>query len=124
MTDEVGLQEIWNEMKTIHGSLKRGLQDVREELTRTNERIDVNGRRIEQVSDEMKIAVGAVHKRTVESEFRLATAVTELTDTVKVMQETITGWRGDHRKEVGDIRTELDGIKTRLDRIESRLPEK
>lgn len=140
---EVGMKELWNEMKAVHASLKRELRDTREEL---GKRLDVNSRRVEEVRDELKVDVNAVHKRAIESELRLATAVLELTDTVKSLKDTVTAWRAEHRAErdhlreelhrevgglrtelgdvrteLGDVRTELDGIRTRLDRIDERL---
>lgn len=62
----------------------------------------------------MRVDLTAVHKRTIETEVRVSTAVNELTDTVMLLRETIVGWRAEHRADRELLRNRLDSIESRL----------
>jgi chromosome segregation ATPase len=129
MTDErqtgeevVVLREIWNELKSVHSSLKGELSRTREELSRrvdgTNSRIDelshrVDGMntRIDEVRDELKLDGAALRHSLVEGEIRVATAVTDLTGTINGLREAVTGWRADQR-------VDRDQFRRRIERLE------
>lgn len=129
MTDErqtgeevVVLREIWNELKSVHSSLKGELLRTREELsTRVDglslrvdglsRRVDETNTHIEEVRDELKLDGASLRHSLVEGEIRVATAVTELTGTINGLREAVTGWRAEHR-------ADRDQFRHRIERLE------
>lgn len=88
------LRSIWGEMKALRASLESQLEATRCEL---GGRIDQTNERLDSLRTELKSEVDGLRRRVVESEVRLATATTALSNDVHELSSLIREWREEHR---------------------------
>lgn len=74
------LRAIWKETKALKASLESQLEATRREL---GARIDQTNARLDAVREEIKDEMDGLRRRLVESEVRLATAMTQLSTDVQ-----------------------------------------
>ncbi|MGI5861162.1 MAG: hypothetical protein ACOX6T_03785 [Myxococcales bacterium] len=88
------LRSILGEMKALRASFESQLEATRREL---GGRIDQTNERLDSLRAEMKSEVDGLRRRVVESEVRLATATTALSNDVHELSSLIRDWREEHR---------------------------
>ncbi len=115
------LRAIWNEMKGMKSSLVFQLETMRQELSeridRTNERLDRTNERLDWTNERLDRNTERLDEfghQLVESEMRVATALTDLAGDVRSVSVAIKEWRGEHRGEVAELRRRVDRIEERL----------
>ena len=98
------LPGIWGEMKALNARIDR-----------TNERLDAVkdelGARLDAVRAELKDEHDHLRRRVLESEVRLATAVTGLSSDVHELSGLIRDWRTEHRADRVELRSRIDRLE-------------
>ncbi len=102
------LRLIWQEIKALKSSFETRLDATREELS---SRLDATREELSSRIDETNERLDAQHRRTTESEMRLATATTQLAGDVQGLTGIIQQWREDHR-------TDRETLARRVTRLE------
>lgn len=109
------LRAIWTEMKALKASLERELEATRVELgsriDQTNARLDQTNARLDAVRSELKDEIDGLRRRVLESEVRLATAVTQLSTDVQSLSGLIREWREEHRADRAEMRVRLNRLE-------------
>ena len=83
-------------------------------IDKTNERLDKTNERLDAVRIEMKTEIDGLRRRVVESEVRLATVTTQLSNDVQDLTGIIREWREEHRNDRAEV-------KARLTRLEEHV---
>jgi len=85
----------------------RALREIRDEVRRTNERLDTTNERLDAMH-------AGLSQRIVESELRTATALTELAVTVREMTSVL--------RAQNDLRPRVDQCERDIAELRARLP--
>lgn len=91
------------------------LKSIRDEVKKTNTRLDATNTRLDALSDDVKELRDELGRRIVESELCTATAITELAGTVRELT-TILRAQGELRPRVEKCEQEIAEIKRQLPR--------
>ena len=133
------LRAIWNEMKALNGrvtttnsrlddlklevigvrsELKSEIGDLRSELKseigelRSDLRSEVGSLRSEMSG--MRQDIDLVHRRSVERDMRLGTALAELSHDVRDLTHVVHDWRDEHRLDRADLRDRVERLERRV----------
>ena len=91
----------------------RVLKEIRDEVRRTNERLDAANERLDATNDRLDAMHAGLSQRIVESELRTATAITELAATVRDMTSVLRA-QNDLRPRVDRCERDIAELKGRL----------
>lgn len=92
----------------------RALREIRDEVRRTNERLDATNERLDATNERLEAMHAGLSQRIVESEVRTATALTELAATVRDMTSVL--------RAQNDLRPRVDQCERDIAELRARLP--
>jgi predicted nucleic acid-binding Zn-ribbon protein len=91
----------------------RILKEIRDEVRRTNERLDATNERLDATNERLEAMHAGLSQRIVESELRTATAITELAATVRDMTSVL--------RTQNDLRPRVDRCERDIAELKGRL---
>jgi len=109
------LRSIWGEMKALRASFDSQLEATRRELgeriEQTNRQLEQTNGRLDSLRADLKSEVDGLRHRVVESEVRLATATTALSNDVHELGSLIREWREEHRADRAALATRVSRLE-------------